>query len=162
MQKSVCTTPKKWQHLRHNSSTRTLVLPGARVRKHVVDRKSQQTHGQWDLIALQMVGIPMCHTSHPTFFSDRTTSPGQVRKGGRHCHFQGTFENKKILINIILAGNILCIYNCICHWCDTENLVLTPRRSEEEEQLDLDPELLTTITQKKEEHLTSSMRLAKR
>ena len=57
------------------------------------------------------------------------------------------FENKKILIKTILAGNLLCIYSCICQWYDTDHLALTPRRSEEEEQVDLDPEQLTHIMQ---------------
>ena len=44
MQKPVCTFPKKLQHLRPNS--RTLVLPGAHVRKYVVDWKFQRTSGE--------------------------------------------------------------------------------------------------------------------
>ena len=48
----------------------------------------------------------------------------------------------------MLAGNLPCIYNRTCQWYDTEKLVLAPRRSEEEEQKDVDPEQLTLITQK--------------
>ena len=49
----------------------------------------------------------------------------------------------------MLASNLLCINNCIRQTYDTEHVVLTPRRSgEEEEQVDLDPEQLTLITQK--------------
>ena len=57
--------------------------------------------------------------------------------------FQGTIDNKKILLKTIVASN------CMCQWYQTENLVPTPRKSEEEEdEIDLDPEQLTTITQK--------------
>ena len=44
--------------------------------------------------------------------------------------------------------NLLCIYNQICQLYDTENLVLTPRRLEDEEQLDFDRKPLTFIVQK--------------
>ena len=81
-------------------------------------------------------------------FKCRTPSLGQLKKEEGNYHFQGTFENKKVLIKNILAGNPMCIYNCMCQWYDTENVVPTPRRSEEEEQSDLDPEQLTIITQK--------------
>ena len=46
-----------------------------------------------------------------------------------------------------MASNLHCI-NRICQWYDTEHLVLAPRRSEGEGQLDLDPEQLTRIVQK--------------
>ena len=52
-----------------------------------------------------------------------------------------------MLINTIFAGKPLCNYNCVCPWYETEHLVLTPRRYEEEEEVDLDPEQLTIVTQ---------------
>ena len=47
---------------------------------------------------------------------------------------------------IILASNFQCIFNPICQWYDTENLVPTPRRAEDE--INLQPEQLALITQK--------------
>ena len=41
-----------------------MVLPGARVREDVVERKIQQNQGQWSSIALQMVVIFKCHAFH--------------------------------------------------------------------------------------------------
>ena len=58
--------------------------------------------------------------------------PGQMEKEGINYHFEGTYENKKILINTMLAGNLLCIYKCICQWHEPKNW-FPPRRSEEEE-----------------------------
>ena len=49
------------------------------------------------------------------------------------------FENKKMLIKTLMAGNLLCFYKCICQWWDSEHLVFTPRRSEETKDIDLDP-----------------------
>ena len=62
--------------------------------------------------------------------------------------FQGTSENQKIFIKTILAGNLLCIYNCICQWHETENSVSTQRKSEQAEEIDLEPEQLTIITKR--------------
>ena len=139
---------------------RTLVLPGARVRKirggtefptNIKDNEVV-SHGK-------MVDIFKCHTSHPIFLATEPLSLGQLRKGGGNFHFQGTFDNNKILIKSMLATNLLCIYNNFCQWYDTENDVFTPRTAEDEEQIDREPEHLTLITQKTAEHATSSRRL---
>ena len=75
---------------------------------------SNAPQGQRDSIALQMVDIFKCHTSHPL-------SLRQVMKGGADYHFQGTmWEQEEILIKTVLAGNFLCIYSCCCQWYDTE------------------------------------------
>ena len=50
---------------------RNLVLPGARVRKYVVERKLQRTSRNMRLVALQMVDIFKCQTSPPDISSDR-------------------------------------------------------------------------------------------
>ena len=71
-----------------------------------------------------------------------------VKQGGRSYHFQGPFEPSKILIKTMVAGNLQCIYNCICQWYDTSNLTPIPSKPEEEEEIDLDPEQMTTITHK--------------
>ena len=49
----------------------------------------------------------------------------------------------------ILGSNLQGLRNRICQWCDTENLVLTPRTAEDEEQNGLDREQLTNVLQKK-------------
>ena len=49
-----------------------------------------------------------------------------------------------------LTGNERCIYNRTCHWYETENQVPTPRTAEDEEQIDLEPEQLTWISQKQQ------------
>ena len=78
---------------------RTLVLPGARVRKHVVERKFQRT-------SRKMRWCRMANGSHfqvshfsPDISSDRATATWTVegRTKGNY-HFQCTFDNKKILI----------------------------------------------------------------
>ena len=68
-------------------------------------------------------------------------------------------DNKKILINTILASNLPCIYNRLCQRYETENQIFTPKRAADEEQIDLDPEHLTWITQKTAENARSSRRL---
>ena len=55
----------------------------------------------------------------------------------------GIFANKKILIDTKLAGNLQCFYSYFCQWYENEQLVPTPRKSEE---TDFEPEQLTTIT----------------
>ena len=85
--------------------------------------------------AVYFARIPRCsHSWHQETYSEIT------------YHFKGTLEKKKILIKIIFASKLHCVYNRICQWYETENLVLTPRR--DEEQIDLDPEQSTLITQK--------------
>ena len=87
-----------------------------------------------------MVDIFECHTSHPIFQARAPLSLAQLKKGGINYHFQGTMEKKKTLTKTLLAGNLLFICNCICQWYDAENLVLTTRRSEEAEEIDVDAE----------------------
>ena len=82
------------------------------------------------------------------FSATEPLSLGHLRTGARNYDFQGTFENKKILINTILTSNLLCNFNRICQWCETENQVFTPRRAKDEEQIDPDTEQSTLTTQK--------------
>ena len=74
----------------------------------------RQPKEQWDGIALQMVDFFKCHTSHPIFPTTEPFSLGQLRKGRRNYHFQGTSDNKKLLIKTILESELICIYNRIC------------------------------------------------
>ena len=75
---------------------------------------------------------------------------GQLRKGVRYCHFQGTFEKKKIRIKTILARNLRCIYNRICPRNETENQHLHREQRKMKSNIDLEPEQLTLITQKQQ------------
>ena len=79
-------------------------------------------------------------------FSGPSLSPSPCQQEASHQdHFgrQSTFR----------------IYNRICQWYETAHLVLEPTRSEEEEQIDLEPEQLTLLTQKQLKRATSSRRL---
>ena len=96
-----------------------------------------------------MVDLFKCHTSHPIFPATELLSLWQLRNGGSGYHFQGTFDNKKILIKTLLATNFLCIFNRICQLYETQNHVLTMRTAGDEEPIDLDPEQLSLITQKR-------------
>ena len=75
------------------------------------------------------VDIFECHTSHPIFPATEPLSFGQWRKGGSGHHFQGTFDNKKILIKTTLANNSTVYYNQICQRYESENQTLTPENS---------------------------------
>ena len=48
----------------------------------------------------------MSYFHHPIFPATEPLSLGQLRKGGSNCHFQGTFDSKKILINTIVACSL--------------------------------------------------------
>ena len=80
--------------------------------------------GQWDSVASQMVDIFECRTEPPIFPATAILSLGPLKEGRRNDHSRGTFENKKTLIQTTLAGNVLCIYNCLCRkfGSDTENI----------------------------------------
>ena len=78
---------------------------------------------------------------------DSTIIAWTIQKTMRNYHLQCTFDNKEILTKTILAGDLLKFYNCICQWYETENLVPTPRKSEEEEEIDVNPQQLTKNTQ---------------
>ena len=56
--------------------------------------------------------------------------------------------NKKLLIKTKLASNTPLIHNRICQRYEIEKQIPTPRTAEDEEQIDLEPEQLTLITQK--------------
>ena len=99
----------KWQHLRQHS------------RKDVLEQHSNNFQGQWDIVTSQMVDIFKCQTSHP-IRPATALSFGQLKKGKNH-QFHNTFGNKNILINTLLASNLLRIFNYICQWYGTENLV---------------------------------------
>ena len=110
---------------------RTLVLPGDRVRNTSWNANSNDPQGTCDTVALQMVDILKCHTSH----TKKPTTKTNDRKNEQIA------TSKAHTRTIILAGTLqLCIYNFICLWCDTENVVLTPRRSEEKGHIDLGSE----------------------
>ena len=151
--------PQNWQHLRPISSQDTGASWGPRQKIRCGTEIPTNIKEHAILSHVKMVDIFKCHTSHRIFPATEPLSLAQLRKGAGKCHFPGTFYNKKIFINSMLAGNLLCIYNRICQWYDTENQVLTPRTAEYEAQIDLEPEQLTLITQKKADHATSSRRL---
>ena len=115
-------------------------------KKNVVERKFQRTSrtmGYYRFVDGWHIQVSH-HTSHPMCPATESFSLGQMRKRGTNYHFQGTLD--------ILAGNILCVYNCICQWYDTEKWYL--RR--ESLKIDLDPEQLTIIKQR--ERNTSQVR----
>ena len=125
---------------------RTLVLPGG-PRQNIRGGTQIPTNlKENEILSQQMVDMFKCHTSHPIFPATESSPLGQLRKGGRNNHFIGTIENEKILIKTILASSFRCLDNRSCQWSVAENQVLTPRRAEDEEQNDLDPEQLTLIT----------------
>ena len=82
-----------------------------------------------------MVDLFKCDTSHPVLPATEPLSLGQMRNGGSTHHFQGTFDNGKLLIKTRLGSSLQCVYNRICQWYETETLVLTPRIAEDEKQI---------------------------
>ena len=99
----------------------TLVLPGTRVRKYVVERQFQRHLKENEMLSDgKMVAMFKCHNSHPKFPATEPLSFGQMRKRGRNHHFQGAFDVKKRLIKTILVSSFLCICKRICHWYETE------------------------------------------
>ena len=94
-----------------------------------------------DVVASPTADIFKCHSSHPIF-------PATVRKGGSNYYFNSSSEKNKILIKTILGSHLLCVYDRSCQWYETENLAQTPRSAEDKEQIDLEPEQFTLISQK--------------
>ena len=95
-----------------------------------------------------MVAIIQFHTSHPTCPATEPLSLRRLRKGGRYDHYQSTFDNKKILIKTILASNLYAFTIEVASGMRLKNLVPEPRRTEDKEQVHLDPEQLTLIAQR--------------
>ena len=110
-------------------------------------RDLSEPQAQWDTIALQMVDIFKCYTSHPVFPATEPLSLGQLRKGGITYHFQGTFDNNKLLNKTILGSSLQCVYRS-CQRYVTENQVPAPRTAEDAEQIDLEPNRFTSILRK--------------
>ena len=87
---------------------------------------STEPQGELDIVALQMVAIFKCHTTHPTFAATEPVSLGHLVKEGRNYHFQRTFDNQTLLINTILASNLLCIYHRICQLYEKSTSISNP------------------------------------
>ena len=130
------TTKEQYRKLcaqRDKNQTRSLVLAGV-LRQRRRGGTNIPTNPD-----TQMVDIFTCHTSHPPF--PAPLSLGPLKKGGRTYHFQGTLENKKILIKTMLARQPTV-------YPQLHLPVVCYRKSWEEEEVDFDAEQLTTITQK--------------
>ena len=128
-QKPVCTMLKRWQHLR---------LGGTEIPTHLKENEIL-SHGK-------MVARIQFHTSHPIFPATEPLSFEERRKilpFPKYIRQQEDSHQNHF-------GKQFCIYfyNRICQWYETENLVLKPRRTEDKEQVHLDPEQLTLITQR--------------
>ena len=121
---------------------RTLVLHGARFRKYVVDlgfQRIPRTLGYYRRAKGWHVQVSH-FTSHIS--SDTAILVWTIEERRKKLPLP------KYLINTILRSNLPCVYKRMCQWYDTEKLVSTPKRSEDDEQIDLDPEQFTIITQK--------------
>ena len=98
---------------------------------------------KWDSIALQMVDTFKCRTSYPMFPATEPLPLGQLRKGGRKYHFQGTFSSKPFWQATHGASTI-----AFASGMRLRIRYLQPRRAEDEAHMDREPEQLTLITQK--------------
>ena len=129
-------------------------------RKKGSNGNSNALQATFDIVELLMVDIFMCHSSHSIFPTTEPLSLGQLRKGGSNHHFQGTCENNKILIKTKMTSNFRCINNRIRQWYETQNQVPAPRTAEDEEKINLEPEQLASVAERKTaDNATSSRRL---
>ena len=122
---------------------------------------SNEPQGKLDIVALRMGGIFKCHTFNPLYMyisSNKAAVAWKEEERRNKLQFHGTCDNKKRLINTIVASNLLCIYNRICHWYEIEHLVLAHREQQKTKQIDLEPEQLTLIVQETTNNATSSRR----
>ena len=133
----------KWQHLRPNSSQDTGVYWGQRqkVRGGMSMSMNLKEH---DVVALQMVDIFKCHTSHPIFPATEPLSLGQLRKGGINHHFPGYIRKQEDSHQYHVGMQFMVFFTIE----DASGVILTewyfpPRRAENGEQIDLELEWLS-------------------
>ena len=140
IQTSVCTMPKKWQYLRQLSSQDT-----ACVREDVVECRSQQTSRTMDG-KVQMVD--MFQVSQYTFriSSDRTTIAWEVEEIKNKLPLPRHNLRTRRFSSIPYWQATFCVFTtAFASGMISKILVLTPRRMEKEEQIDLDPEELVDV-----------------
>ena len=86
--------------------------------------------GKCDMVEWEMVDIFRFQSSHPIFLG--TSPPSHVKlrlkKGNMNEHSQAICENKKVVIQTILACQLMCSHNVICHWFAKHNVIRTPRK----------------------------------
>ena len=138
MQKPVCPMPKKWQHMRPIQAI-TLVLPGARVRNYVVERQFQRTSRK--IVALQMVDIHNLSSDRVIIAWTVEEEEEEIATSKVHCTRR--FSSRSCWQAIYYVFTIESASGMI------PNLWYLHRRSEEEEQTDLDPEQLTKNKKKR-------------
>ena len=108
IQRLVCTTPERWQRLRHKSSQEIGASWGQRQRmrggtKIPTTHKDYGTlwHCPWLTNLNVTLDIPKVQEQH--HYREAIEKQGRI-----NCHIQSAFEKHKILIKTILAGNPLC------------------------------------------------------
>ena len=85
----------------------------------------------------------------PDISSDRAIIAWTAEERRNILRFPRQIRKKKRFPSIPYWQATCCVFAFEnFQWYHTENLVPTPKRSEEEEEIDLDPEQLTVITQK--------------
>ena len=92
IQKLVCTMPKRWQHLRPNSSQDTSVSWSPRQKM----RGGTQNPTNFK----ENENILKCHTSHPIFPATEPLSLGQLRRGNNKLPLPGYIRKQDRLSSI--------------------------------------------------------------
>ena len=110
------------------------------------------SHCTWLTYSSVILPIPISPATEPL-------SLGQLEKGGSNIHFQDIFESKRAFPRTYWQA-IYIVFTIECaSGMRLRNQILRPRTAEDEEQIDLEPEQLTLITQKTASNDTSSRRL---
>ena len=145
---------KDWQHLRPNASQR-IDVSWSQVRTYVVEREFQRTSRKMRYCRMPLVDIlPTRYFQRQSHYRlDRSGKEDAITTSRVHSttrrlssrpHWQAIYRAFTIAFASGLRLN---------------NQVHTPRRAEDEEQIDLEPEQLTLITKKTAKRATSSRRL---
>ena len=139
-QYSVCTMPKKRQHLRHTSSHDIGAPWGLRQRRGGgretttnPEESGTSSHGRW--LTYSSVTLHIQEYRFEEFRNKIITSKAHMRtrRFSSIPHWKTTY----CVFTIEFASGMI-----------TKMLVPTPRTSEEEEEIDLDPEQLTLLRKK--------------
>ena len=103
-------SPRSAIHLARNYQ----VLPFLTSRSNFGDARMAKS--QYLLMRRSYSCLCSSVTFPPIFPATEPWSLGQLRKKEGNYHYQGTRDKKKGLIHIMLASNLLDIYNRICQW----------------------------------------------
>ena len=135
---------------------RRRVLPGARVRKYVVECKFQRTSRTMGYCRIARGWPTTVSYFPPDISSDRAMIAWTVGERNKQYPFPWYFRKQEGIPRPYWQAIYIVFTIEFASGTRLKNQILRPRTAEDEEQIDLELEQLTLITQKKKQTMTQA------